>query len=319
MTLRTSWNISPTRSSSLPERSCFINLHPSPEVADLKLPCSFMAACKRMPGGNATCIRSGVSEVRNHGWIFILAWQSMNCLRPAVRQCRLYLLSSDLLSASSATYNCFQTNCHQPKHYSHYNHSAATFFHFHDTANMEGTNLPSINRFITAHNAEGKAVFSDKVPEALGWDKLPNGAGFALGYTTEQYPVDLNQDKDVSKYQTYLSTPPGLVIPGGTVLRFVDCPPNSLSPMHRTVSLDYGVVLEGEVVLELDSGETRSMKRGDVAIQRGTNHAWRNPSSTNWARMMYVLQESQPILLGEKALGEDYGEGMDGVPASGTK
>jgi len=243
----------------------------------------------------------------------------MKCSRPAVRQRRLYLLSSDLLSASSATYSCFQTNCHQPKHYSHYNHSAATFFHFHDTANMEGTNLPSINRFITAHNAEGKAVFSDKVPEALGWDKLPNGAGFALGYTTEQYPVDLNQDKDVSKYQTYLSTPPGLVIPGGTVLRFVDCPPNSLSPMHRTVSLDYGVVLEGEVVLELDSGETRSMKRGDVAIQRGTNHAWRNPSSTNWARMMYVLQESQPILLGEKALGEDYGEGMDGVPASGTK
>ena len=184
---------------------------------------------------------------------------------------------------------------------------------------MEGTNLPSINRFITAHNAEGQAVFSDKVPEALGWSKLPNGAGFALGYTTEQYPVDFNQDKDVSTYQSYLSTPPGLVIPGGTVLRFVDCPPNSLSPMHRTVSLDYGVVLEGEVELVLDSGETRTMKRGDVAIQRGTNHAWRNPSSTNWARMMYVLQESKPVLFGEKALGEDYGEGMDGVPASGKK
>lgn len=51
--------------------------------------------------------------------------------------------------------------------------------------------------------------------------------------------------------------------------------PGLLSPMHRTVSLDYGVVLEGEVELVLDSGETRVLKRGDVAIQRGTCHAWR--------------------------------------------
>lgn len=184
---------------------------------------------------------------------------------------------------------------------------------------MEGTNLPSVNRFITAHNAEGKAVFSDAVPETLEWKGLPNGARFGLGYTTEQYPVDLNDDKDISTYKSYMQSPPGLVVPGGTVLRFVDCPPNSLSPMHRTVSLDYGVVLEGEVELVLDSGETRAMKRGDVAIQRGTNHAWKNPSSTQWARMMYVLQESKPIELGGKALGEDYGVGMDGVPSSGKK
>jgi quercetin dioxygenase-like cupin family protein len=184
---------------------------------------------------------------------------------------------------------------------------------------MEGTNLPSVNRFITTHNAEGKATFSDAFPEELEWKGLPNGAGFGLGYTTEQYPVDFNNDKDLSSYKSYLQSPPGLVVPGGTVLRFVDCPPNSVSPMHRTVSLDYGVVLEGEIELLLDSGETRAMKRGDVAIQRGTNHAWRNPSSTNWARMMYVLQESKPVQLGEKALGEDYGEGMDGVPSSGKK
>ena len=183
---------------------------------------------------------------------------------------------------------------------------------------MEGTNLPSVNRFITTHNAEGKATFSNAIPEELEWKAIPNGAGFGLGYTTEQYPVDFNNDKDLTAYQTRMQSPPGLVVPGGTVLRFVDCPPNSLSPMHRTVSLDYGVVLEGEIELVLDSGETRLMKRGDVAIQRGTNHAWRNTSSTQWTRMMYVLQESKPVQLGEKALGEDYGEGMDGVPSSGN-
>jgi quercetin dioxygenase-like cupin family protein len=85
--------------------------------------------------------------------------------------------------------------------------------------------------------------------------------------------------------------------------------------MHRTVSLDYGVVLEGEIELVLDSGETRKMTRGDVAIQRGTMHAWRNLSSTSWARMMYVLQESKPIEIEGEVLKEDYGT-MQGVPAS---
>ncbi|KAL1582228.1 hypothetical protein WHR41_09079 [Cladosporium halotolerans] len=184
---------------------------------------------------------------------------------------------------------------------------------------MEPHGLPSIHRFITTHNAEGKATFSDSVPEQLSWHTLPNSAKFSLGYTTEQYPVDMNQNKDVSVYQSYLQTPPGLVIPGGTVLRFVDVPPQSVSPMHRTVSLDYGVVLEGEVELVLDSGETRLMRRGDVAIQRGTNHAWKNVSTTGWARMMYVLQESKPIEMDGKALGEDYGVGMDGVPPSEKK
>ena len=92
-------------------------------------------------------------------------------------------------------------------------------------------------------------------------------------------------------------------------------PPAALSPMHRTVSLDYGIVLEGEVYLELDSGEKRLMRRGDISIQRGTNHAWRNLSSTEWARMLYVLQESEPIEIEGKKLGEDYGN-MKEVRAS---
>jgi quercetin dioxygenase-like cupin family protein len=67
--------------------------------------------------------------------------------------------------------------------------------------------------------------------------------------------------------------------------------------------------------LVLDSGETRLMKRGDVAIQRGTMHAWRNTSSTSWGRMMYVLQECKPVEVEGEVLKEDYGS-MKGVPAS---
>ena len=84
--------------------------------------------------------------------------------------------------------------------------------------------------------------------------------------------------------------------------------------MHRTVSLDYGIVIEGEVELVLDSGETRSLKPGDIAVQRSTMHAWRNVSK-NWSRMVFVLLPCLPVEVGGKTLGEDYG-GMEGVPKS---
>ena len=58
--------------------------------------------------------------------------------------------------------------------------------------------------------------------------------------------------------------------------------------MHRTPSLDYGIMIEGEGEQILDSGESRLLKRGDVIIQRGINHAWKNPSRTQWLRMVAI-------------------------------
>lgn len=176
--------------------------------------------------------------------------------------------------------------------------------------------LPAIRRYITDHNEQGRAIFSEHLPEVLDWNPV-GVAKFALGYTTNQYPVDFSGKQDVSSYGGYLKHAPGITIPGGTVLRIVDMAPGATSPMHRTVSLDYGVVLEGEVDLVLDSGEVRPMMRGDISIQRGTNHAWRNRSETKPARMLYVLQESKPFEVAGKTLGEDYGIGMDGVRPSG--
>ncbi|KAH8726897.1 hypothetical protein GQ44DRAFT_704960 [Phaeosphaeriaceae sp. PMI808] len=176
-------------------------------------------------------------------------------------------------------------------------------------------NLPSLKRYITTHDpTTKKAIFSDAISEDNKFDPIP-GAAFGLGYVTKGIPVNLNADADINTYKPYLTSPPGLVSTGGTVLRFVDVGPGHLSPMHRTVSLDYGVVIEGEMELVLDSGETRPMKRGDVAIQRGTMHAWRNLSTTSWARMMYVLQECEPVEVGGEVLKEDYGS-MKGVPKS---
>lgn len=86
--------------------------------------------------------------------------------------------------------------------------------------------------------------------------------------------------------------------------------------MHRTQSLDYGIVMEGSVVAVLDSGEEHLMHRGDVMVQRATMHAWRNPSETQWARMIFSLQDAQPLFIGEERF-KEAGVG-DGVPPSGN-
>ncbi|GES65091.1 cupin domain protein [Aspergillus terreus] len=181
---------------------------------------------------------------------------------------------------------------------------------------MEDNGLRPLNRYITTHDADGVTGFQEQVPDPLQWQQLANGARFSLGYATNTIPVELSENKDLDIYTSYLKDLPGITIPGGTVLRVVDMNPGSISPMHRTVSLDYGVVLEGEVELVLDSGATRLLKRGDIAVQRGTNHAWKNPSKTTWARMLYVLQEANPIRVNGKELEEDYGGGMDDVKPS---
>lgn len=178
--------------------------------------------------------------------------------------------------------------------------------------------LRTPQRFITDHNDEGLAVFNTTIPEPLPAQTIGVGDKFYLGYTTSSYPASFQDNQDIATYAEYLKSPPGIVVPGGSVVRIVDMRPGADSPMHRTVSLDYGVVLEGEIELVLDSGETRVMKRGDVSIQRGTNHLWRNRSKTEWGRMLYVLQEAKPIEVGGKKLGEDYGVGMDGVKPSGN-
>ncbi|KAE8360766.1 hypothetical protein BDV27DRAFT_161332 [Aspergillus caelatus] len=178
--------------------------------------------------------------------------------------------------------------------------------------------LPEITRFITTHDANGTAVFSSAFPDQVSRTTVP-GALFTLAYATDTFPLDLNSDRDLTAYQHYLEHSPGLAISTGSVCRIVDIGPDVASAMHRTVSIDYGVVLEGEVELILDSGETRRLKRGDLAIQRGTNHAWKNATRTvdengqeraGWARMLYVLL---PILPLQVEGGEQLTESVDGM------
>ena len=89
------------------------------------------------------------------------------------------------------------------------------------------TKIPPHQRLITTHNAEGKAILSDKFNSEAPFNYVHGGdAGFSLGFITTEFPVNLNDDKDLESYDRFLADPPGLVKNNGTVLRVVVSKPS---------------------------------------------------------------------------------------------
>ncbi|KAJ5488015.1 hypothetical protein N7530_002315 [Penicillium desertorum] len=124
-------------------------------------------------------------------------------------------------------------------------------------------------------------------------------------------PASVDAEADVAMYDEFLHQPPGITVDNGTVFRLIDLRPGKATPMHRTVSVDYGVIIEGEVDLVLDSGASRRMGRGDVSVQRGTAHSFRNRSSTEWCRMLFVYLPMEKLKIQGKDLNpEVYDEGF---------
>jgi quercetin dioxygenase-like cupin family protein len=160
--------------------------------------------------------------------------------------------------------------------------------------------LPDPSRHITDTNPDTKSGFA-KISAPLQSVRNLEGALFRLGYVTRgPSPVPLSSNIDISAYEESLSEPPQLVPPGGgTVVGYIDTPPGSGSPLHRTVSLDFVILVEGEIELHLEDGEVRALKPGDFVVQRATMHSWRNPK---WARMIGVMSESQLAVVGVETL-----------------
>lgn len=177
--------------------------------------------------------------------------------------------------------------------------------------------LRSFKRIVTGHDASGQAIVSrmDETPISFALKAVP-GTSFHEVWSSDSSPVLLDDVGDPTHKPLQLS--PG---PSGSVIRVVDIPPdsqqNSISAadaaaafaeigeaqagtshaesrhklMHRTQTLDYGIVLEGEVWLILDQQEVQ-LKRGDIVVQRGTNHAWSNRTE-EMARMAFVLLDGR--------------------------
>ncbi len=155
----------------------------------------------------------------------------------------------------------------------------------------------SFRRIVTAHDAKGVSVVrSDNV---LTPRPIPSGdADFQLVWTTQTVPADNNDDRDGGSIEA------GLTLKGGSVIRIVDMLPGKASPMHRSFSIDYGIILSGRLEMELDGGEIVALSAGDIVVQRGTNHLWRNPSADEACRIAFILVEALPVKIGDTVLEE---------------
>jgi mannose-6-phosphate isomerase-like protein (cupin superfamily) len=178
--------------------------------------------------------------------------------------------------------------------------------------------FPAIHRVVTGHNAQGRAVVASQgpLPTVVEIAAIP-GTVFHEVWSTSESPAIVDNGPDPTLGPLVLPPPQG-----GTRIRFVDIPPdtpeflargaermhdafsqigdaaastvraNSPHPlMHRTESVDYGVVMEGELTLVLDEGEVQ-LRPGSVVVQRGTNHAWANRSGAP-CRMLFVLVDGR--------------------------
>mgnify|MGYP003329076266 CR=1 FL=1 len=92
--------------------------------------------------------------------------------------------------------------------------------------------------------------------------------------------------------------------PKGTRFCVIDFPPGNHPGMHRTETVDYVIVLEGEIEMDMDDS-TVKLKQGDIMIQRGTNHAWAN-RGTKRARVAFVLVDAEPLGIGKPILGTHH-------------
>lgn len=156
--------------------------------------------------------------------------------------------------------------------------------------------LPLVHRVVTGHDARGHAIFKaeDQQPTTM----IPSGdAAFLMIWSTQTVPADNNDEVDGRDRDA------GLTINQGSVIRVVDMLPGRASPMHRTNSIDYGIVLEGEIELELDNGEKRTIRQGGIIVQRGTNHLWRNTTDQP-CRIAFILIEAGPYLHDQTPLPE---------------
>ena len=171
--------------------------------------------------------------------------------------------------------------------------------------------LPPIRRIVTGDGADGRSrTIEDAPASTIRTVAERPGYRSVNVWRTTQTPALIGDQDSTSRHQGIL--PPK----NGTILRIIDFPPESADPaerqrriqatfngmfkdathdksagahpgMHRTETVDYAIILEGEIWSVLDDDETL-MRTGDVLIQRGTNHAWANRSQKT-ARIAFVL------------------------------
>jgi hypothetical protein len=151
-----------------------------------------------------------------------------------------------------------------------------------------------IRRVVTGHDNEGKAVvqIDDVTTDPL--ESRPGARPFVV-WTSEGFPIDNSTSDDASK------RPVGAWLANGSLFRLVEFAPGVAPRNHRTSSLDYAVVMSGEIDLVLDDGLVCHLKAGDVLVQRGTVHDWVNNGDVP-CLIAFVLIDAKPVTVGGRVL-----------------
>ncbi|MBV9199165.1 MAG: cupin domain-containing protein [Alphaproteobacteria bacterium] len=150
-----------------------------------------------------------------------------------------------------------------------------------------------VRRVVTGHDNSGRAIVKiDEIAQNITSSRA--GASACVVWTTEGFPVDNTGEEDAGLRRT------GTTLDNGTVFRILELAPGVSPRNHRTDSIDYAVVMSGEVDMELDD-TTVHLKAGDVLVQRGTIHNWVN-RGTEPCVIAFVLIAANPVTVGGKVL-----------------
>jgi quercetin dioxygenase-like cupin family protein len=150
-------------------------------------------------------------------------------------------------------------------------------------------------RIVTGHTPDGVATIISDGPATNTKSSQPNQYSTMM-WCSDGAPADMPLGLDAEDLGARnLGTYPPV---NGTRFMIAEYPPGNRGRRHRTETVDYIVVLSGEIDMELDKGETVHMKTGDVMVQRGTYHTWLN-RGTEPCRMMFVLIDAKPLGIGE--------------------
>ncbi len=150
-----------------------------------------------------------------------------------------------------------------------------------------------IRRVITGHNGNNVATVILEGP-AANTKRPREGVASTLLWCTDEMPADIAIGEHAEDMGARIlgTAPPE----NGSRFIVMEFAPGIASEMHRTETIDYIAVLDGEIDMDMDNS-TVKLKAGDIMVQRGTNHAWVNRGSTP-ARLAIVLLDAKPLGIG---------------------
>ena len=159
-----------------------------------------------------------------------------------------------------------------------------------------------VRRIVTGHDPDGKAVVaSDERLTAVSRGIGANIAGCQI-WSTDRMPVDNSPATDAAQRAGFVTRHNYVGTGEGTVFRVTEWAPGHARFTHRTETVDYAILLSGELDLELDGDEVVHLKPGDIVVQRGTIHTWVNRGSVP-AVTAFILIDAKPVEVNGEVLG----------------